>query len=280
MALRSNGGGSRCGTVFKVAPRTKKESVLHRFSCGTDGGYPYAGLVLSEGMLYGTTYSGGSGYGVVFDLNIKTGMYTVLHNFMDTDGAQPVSSLTLDSTGNVLFGTTLNGGSSGYGVVFTLSIKTGTYAVLYNFTGGSSDGANPWGTMALDPSGNLYGSTTSGGADYCGTVFELDTTGTETVLHSFQLGPGSYPYGGVVRSEAGKLYGTTNRGGGNDAGTVFELFKEQYTTLHTFTGLFRKDSSYPVDGLLIDASGNLYGTTQYDGSHCEYQCGTVWKLTP
>jgi uncharacterized repeat protein (TIGR03803 family) len=264
------GGGVGYGVVFEVNIETQIETVLYTFTGGADGRYPYAGLVRdNQGNLYGTTYYGGSSnYGVVFEVVPKTEKETVLHSFDDTDGADPGSGVTLNTTEKVLYGTAHKGGSSGSGVVFSLTIKTRTYTVLYNFTGGS-DGEDPWGTMALDQKGNLYGTTVYGGAQCCGTVFEVvPKTKKETVLYNFNAG---YPMGGVIRDMKGDLYGTTT---GAPYGMVFELVGSSEGALHGFDG---SDGSDPLCGLVWDSKGNLYGTTSGGGS---YGYGVVWEITP
>jgi uncharacterized repeat protein (TIGR03803 family) len=179
-------------TIGTPAAQTQTYTVLHRFT-GADGQNPseYGHLIAdSAGDLYGTTSGGGaSGAGVVFKLN-KTGE-TVLHSFTGgADGGTPYAGLTRDSAGN-LYGTTSGGGASGAGVVFKLD-TTGTETVLYNFTK-KPGGTNPYASLIQDSAGNLYGTTSGGGASGAGVVFKLDTTGTETVLHNFTGGDGGIP---------------------------------------------------------------------------------------
>jgi uncharacterized repeat protein (TIGR03803 family) len=217
------GGASRYGTVFTLDP-TGKETALYSFPGYPNGAYPFAGLLLgASGALYGTTESGGHhGYGTVFTV-AKTGKETVLYKFTGApkDGVSPYAGLIQDLAGN-LYGTTELGGR-GYGVLFKL-LKTGREKVLYKFTGFPSDGEYPIGGLVQDKSGNFYGTTKGGGANGCGTVFELSTTGTETVLHSFDCSTdGGYPYAGLIIDAAGNLYGTTTSGGPSGAGTVFEI---------------------------------------------------------
>jgi|SRR5450755_1662252 uncharacterized repeat protein (TIGR03803 family) len=155
------GGASGYGTVFKVGP-TGKETVLHSFTGGGDGAYPFAGLVRdAQSNLYGTTYYGGScNCGTVFKLD-ATGKETVLYRFTGSpDGSYSESGLLLDAPGN-LYGTTPDGGASGYGTVFKVD-PTGKETVVYSFTGGG-DGGNPTAALARDPQGNLYGTTRNGG---------------------------------------------------------------------------------------------------------------------
>jgi uncharacterized repeat protein (TIGR03803 family) len=212
----TEGGASGFGVVFKV-DATGKETVLYSFTGGADGGSPYTGVILDPaGNLYGTTGSGGTGNnGVLFKLS-TTGEETVRHNF-----AWPPSGVIFDAAGN-LDGTTQAGGASGLGIVFKVD-TTGQETVLHSFTGSLLDGASPIGGVILDHAGNLYGTTSGGGASNLGTVYMLDSTGEETVLYSFAETPdGNFPKAGVVRDPARNLYGTTFFGGPNQ-GTVFKL---------------------------------------------------------
>jgi len=175
------------------------------------------------GNLYGTTEIGGKyDYGTVFRVD-DTGMLTVLYNFEgEADGANPQSGLTSDSAGN-LYGTTLTGGTTGDGVVFMLD-TTGVETTLHSFAGPPTDGSLPHAGVIRDSSGNLYGTTYTGGSAGFGIVYTLNTMGTESVLYNFTGGAdGGYPYAGVVRNAAGNLYGTTSTGGTAGAGVVFML---------------------------------------------------------
>ena len=233
--LALDGAGNLYGTagttVFKL-DKAGKLTVLHFFSGPPDGEYPSGGVVRdAEGNLYGTTYMGGAYkyYGTVFKID-KTSKETVLHSFSGPDGSSPLATVILDADGN-LYGVTSSGGTSGNcnpfgcGVVFKLaphSDGSWTETVLYNFAG-QPDGSDPVGTLVRDAGGNLYGMTASGGSSGAGTVFKLDTTGKETVLHSFAGGAdGWFPQAGLLLDDEGNLYGTTS-----DAvygtGTVFEL---------------------------------------------------------
>jgi len=219
----SGGGASNAGNVFKI-DQLGNLTVLYTFTGGADGGSPLDGVILdSAGNLYGTTNGGGaSGAGVVFKLD-KSGNETVLYSFTGgADGGSPVGGVTLDSKGN-LYGTTNVGGASGAGVVFKID-TSGRETVLYTFTGGPDGGYPLWVVLALDPAGNLYGTTGIGGASNAGVVFKLDPTGNETVLYSFTGGvDGGIPRVGVIRDSAGNLYGTADSGGASGAGVVFEI---------------------------------------------------------
>jgi uncharacterized repeat protein (TIGR03803 family) len=224
--------------------------------------------------------------------------FTVLHTFTSgaADGQDPLhGSLILDTAGN-LYGATSLGGSGacngGCGVVFKLD-KSGTFTVLYAFTGTGSDGKYPYGSLIRDNAGNFYGTTFGGGTSGaacngygCGTVYKLDPAGHETVLYSFTGGvDGATPEAGLVQDAAGNLYGTTDLGGAYNWGTVFKVDPSgNETVLHDFDGL-TGDGGDVMGGLISDSAGNLYGTTQGGGtSGClpgfNMGCGTVFEVAP
>jgi uncharacterized repeat protein (TIGR03803 family) len=272
--------------VATPSVQAQTETLLHSFRNWPDGANPQAGLIRdAAGNLYGTTFKGGfkgnsicgDGCGTVFKVS-KAGKETVLYRFTGSDGALPTASLVRDKAGN-LYGTTLDGGVPGVGTVFKLD-ATGHETVLHSFTG-SPDGANPLAGLILDAGGNLYGTTDVGGAKAAGTVFEVDTSGKETVLYSFTGGADvGEPWGGVIRDKAGNLYGTTFGGGTSGSGTVFKIAPNgTETVLYSFAG--GTDGQFPAAGVIMDGAGNLYGTTKYGGdpSACNgFGCGTVFKL--
>ena len=281
-------------TVFVTTTCVATESVLHNFNDNDKDGYnPIAGLIFdASGNLYGTTKEGGAfGLGTVFELTPKAGggwTETVLHNFNGNgeDGAYPVASMILDASGN-LYGTTLEYGVFGLGTVFELTPQTGggwKEKVLLSFN--DHGGAYPAASLILDASGNLYGTTYEGGAFGVGTVFELTPkTGggwKEKVLHDFNNNgkDGSYPEAGLIFDDTGNLYGTTYGGGAYNVGALFGLTPKASggwaeKILHNFNDS-GKDGAYPVAGLIVDTSGNLYGTT-YGGA---FGLGTAFELTP
>lgn len=276
----SSGGAFDLGTVFKI-DTSGTESVLHSFAGNPDGARPYAGLAMdSSGNLYGTTEHGGSsGFGTIFKID-TVGSESVVHSFTggSKDGADPKARLTLDTAGN-LYGTTLNGGSDGYGTVFELD-ATSTETVLYNFTG-ASDGGNPFGSVTLGTDGTLYGTATSGGihSPYgcCkvggGVVFSL-TGASQQVLYTFTGGnDGGTPTGDLVLYND-VVYGTTQSGGPGHRGTAFsvDVASGNETVLHGFTG--KADGGTPQAGLFMNAAGVLYGTAQKGG---RFKRGTVFQ---
>jgi uncharacterized repeat protein (TIGR03803 family) len=258
-------------------------TVFYSFTGYPENGVsPFGSLVMDPaGNLYGVTQAGGSppplDGGTVFKLD-PSGNESVLHSFTGGDGSIPYAGLVIDTAGN-LYGTTLFGGSSGYGTVFKLD-PSGTETVLHSFTNSGGDGAYPFAGLLVDKVGNLYGTTDVGGSFGYGTVFKLDRSGTETLLHSFTNtgGDGAYPLAGLVMDTAGNLYGTTNDGGSSGYGTVFKLDSSgTETVLHSFTNSSGGDGAYPFAGLVMDTAGNLYGTTIQGGSS---NYGTVFKLDP
>lgn len=287
-----------CGTGFKMN-KSGKVIWVHSFN-GANGEQPLAGLLRDgTGNLFGTTDLGGDlncippyGCGTVFKLD-KAGKETVLHKFTGPpDGYGPEPLLVEDSAGN-LYGTTYIGGANGYGAVFKLDAG-GTETILYNFTGGP-DGCFPYPGVILDSAGNLYGVTLDGGAGFCnsgyGVVFEVDTAGNETVLHTFGGEDGANPDSVLLFDSQGNLYGTTAHGGssivcGGGCGTVFELSPDNGSwteaVLYNFCSLTScADGEDPARGPLArDTSGNLYGTTDFGGtySNCNGTCGVVFKL--
>ena len=207
---------------------------------------------------------------------------TVLYSFTGgTDGKIP-AGLVVDAQGN-LYGMTQAGGAFGLGTVFEVT-SAGQQKVLHSFAGGA-DGASPSFLESLisDASGTLYGTTAKGGAHNLGVVFEITTAGAEKVLYSFMGADGSNPQAGLVRDAHGNLYGTTLSGGAFGAGTVFELRSTgQEKVLYSFTG--GTDGGGPMASLVLDAQGNLFGTTTFGGGfrkNCPKQgCGTVFEVTP
>ena len=250
----------------------------------------------SAGNIYGTTYSGGANNnsgGTVFKLTPGSGgtySESVLWSFGGTgDGVNPYAAgLIMDSAGN-LYGTTAGGGAHSFGTVFKLTSGSGgtyTESVLWSF-GGTNDGKNPYARLVMDSSGNLYGTTYTGGANSHGTVFKLTPgsggTYSESVLWSFGgTSDGTYPEAGLVMDSAGDLYGTTSGGGANNnSGTVFKLTPGSggtYTESVLWTFGATGDGASPYAGLVMDNAGNLYGTTSGGGAN--NNSGTVFKLTP
>ncbi len=270
------GGALGLGTVFKVDPEGK-ETLLHSFGSSGDGSTPYGSLILGKKHnLYGTASQGGAfGLGTVFRIDRK-GNESVLYSFgsQPGDGTRPWADLIMDLQGN-MYGTTSTGGAFGEGAVFELT-AAGQEIVLYSFGAQTKDAAGPYCGLVMDKKGNLYGTTLGGGAYGQGTVFELTPTGTETVLHSFAGGTkdGANPWAGLVMDKKGNLYGTA-AGGSHNLGIVYKVTPIGNETVFYNFGTQSGDGQNPYAGLVIDKTGNLYGTTVVGGGF-----GTVFTLTP
>lgn len=287
------GGSSNIGTLFRLSPVGNGTWVLfelHQFAGGPDGSEPGAVTLDSAGHIYDTAlYGGASGDGVAFMFGTQppTGEIILRAFTSGNDALNPTSPLTLDASGNLYGGA--QGGAGGFGVVYKLTparqSSSWTETLLHTFNG--RDGQAPTDGLIFDGAGNLYGETFAGGQYGYGTVFELspnsDGSWTETVLYSFTGGAdGQNPVGGVIFDRAGNLYGMTDLGGPSRFGTVFKLTPSAgqwtETVLYGFTGA--ADGGAPFGGLVMDSSGNLYGTTSMGGLRAFGQAGVVFEITP
>ncbi len=277
------------------------ETILYDFGVVSGGNTPQAAPTAGpNGVYYGTTDGGGAtGNGTVYELIPEAGAASgfkqkVIYSFSGAaDGSVPSSGLLVGKDG-ALYGLTASGGVGGSGVAFKLSPPAAgqtawTETTLHNFMG-TSDGAAPFGTLAADANGVLYGSTVNGGTGQGGTVFSLTPPAaaggvwTENVLYSFVFGTdGISPTGGVFHDEAtGDIYGMTSAGGLNNAGQVYQLSPSTgagtawtKTTIYTFRAI--TDGNYPLGGLVRDQSGIFYGVTTSGGLS---GWGTIFSLAP
>ncbi len=284
----ADGGPAGYGTVYKI-DQSGHETVLYSFKGGAAGIGPTGSVAIdAAGNVYGTTLNGGgNSRGLIFKID-NTGHFTVLHTFTgNLDGGFSYSGVIIDPSGN-LYGTASIGGPYDGGDIFTVD-PAGDFKVVYGFMGGA-DGSGPNAGVFRDPAGNLYGTTLYGGAGLprcsyyptgCGTVYKVDTSGHETVLHAFRGdADGSGPYGGVVLDREGNIYGTTYYGGtsskcSDGCGTIYKIDATGKKTIaYSFSGA---DGFGPESGLTLDSSGNLYGTTVKGGA---FEGGVVFKLAP
>jgi len=283
--------------AHSLAQASSRETVLYAFTGGEDGAGPVAGLVEdATGAFYGTTTLGGggpcysgAGCGTVFKLTPSAHGYveSVLYRFNGTeDGAYPWGGLALDASG-ALYGTTVQGGncseSEGCGTVFKLTPRGMGYkeTILHSFEKHNRhDGAFPDGSLIIDGSGTLYGTTGSGGESGYGSVFKLAKSGddyVEKILHSFHSGnDGEQPLAGLIADPSGALYGTTNLGGSGGDGTVFKLTPQGSGYAESVIYAFQSGGN-PYGSVIGDASGALYGTTTLGPGQTN---GTVFELTP
>jgi uncharacterized repeat protein (TIGR03803 family) len=312
----SSGGGSVMSPTPSTTPTpsptptptptpTASISFLHIFGVGETDGFQPNGppLQASDGNFYGTTRNGGANTcrpvspipcGVIFRIT-PTGEESVLHTFgaAATDGYSSLSALIQGGDG-ALYGTTSNGGAyGGGGTVFRISLDGSSYRTIYSFSGANGEGDTLPGSLVFGKDGNLYGVTSSGGANHCtqipragpncGTVFKLTPSGTLTTLQSFgrTATDGVQPNGPLVQTSEGSFYGTTGLGGANDRGTIFRISPDgNMSIIYSFGGTTGGPST-PQGSLLVGADGALYGTTPSGGAGaCQYGCGVVYRLDP
>jgi len=284
-----NGGDNGWGAIFKITPNGTLTS-LYSFTGGNDGANPQVALVQGGGGgFYGTTqYGGVNGYGNVFKITTN-GQFRTLYsfgsveqffnvtsytnvtpcgstisystNYIPLDGATP-NGLVLGLDGN-FYGTTSGGGAygglNGNGTVFEIT-PNGAFTSLYSFTGGN-DGANPSTSLVQGGDGNFYGSTTQGGTNGYGTVFQVTPNGSLTTLYPFTGDIDGYSPGSLLAGTDGNFYGTTQYGGTNNYnGNVFQIMTNgSFTNLYSFTGSY--DGGSPSTALVQGSDGSLYGTT-------------------
>jgi uncharacterized repeat protein (TIGR03803 family) len=284
--------------VFGIAApdfaQTYTEAVIYSFLGGADGANASRALVqATDGNLYGTTGSGGlSNMGTVFQIANPYGVpkESVLYSFTGgADGANPAASLIQATDGN-LYGTTKNGGTTGYGTVFRISGLggTATESVIYTFTGGA-DGSGPTSRLLEASDGSLYGTTDGGGSTNCiigcGAVFRISNLGgspTETTIYTFGGGSdGGNPYSSVIQASDGNLYGAAADKGVTGFGLVYRISNlagtPTETVLYNFAG--GADGESPEGSVIQASDGNLYGTTLFGGvNNCSSGCGTVYTI--
>ena len=300
------GGRYEAGTVFVLHPSGSgyTHSIIHNFGKGTDGAHPFAGVIDANGVLYGTTISGGTytrdlckskggspdgTCGTVYRIDLATGHESVIHNFgAGSDGASPYGGVIGAIRYGTLYGTTVLGGSNAYcGTVYSLALSSGEEHILHNF-GGSPDGCMSYAGLA-ESNGYVYGTTSEGGEKFGpsggGTVFRVNiTTSVAQVLHRFgndaDNDDGLQPEA-ALRIVRGELYGTTAHGGGSSecfagCGTVFRIYPggADYKVLAAFAD--GRAGRNPTDALLY-SNGSFYGTTSAGGLHGH---GAGFKLTP
>jgi uncharacterized repeat protein (TIGR03803 family) len=282
------GGLGDRGVVFKLTQRGSGWTVspLYEFTGGVDGDAPYSGITIGpNGRLYGTTYYGGSSdAGTVYELRPPAAICksatcywtaaTVWSFGSGNDGSYPENGyLTFDRAGNI-YGTTYQGGTHGYGVVFQLSPQSGgswTENILYNFTD-ASDGGNPLAGVIFDSAGNLYGNDSVGGTE-SGVIYKLTSAGppwAEHTLANFLPGTGTSPSGQLIMDQSGNLYGTGEANGPSGSGTVYELSPSgggwTLSVVYAF-GYYRDTQCAPFGGVTLGPNGNLFGACQIGGAN-------------
>jgi uncharacterized repeat protein (TIGR03803 family) len=262
------------GSIFAMNTDGTGFQTLHTFATN-EGKWPHGSLIECESMLCGLTAYGGSnngsgmvGGGTMFRMSTDGTAFQVLRTFTSSTGAwRPHGSLV--QSGTQLYGATTGGGIYRSGTVFRSNLDGSGFQLLHNFSGGSSDGKYPGDLSTLVVSGStLYGMTREGGAGNLGTIYCIDTDGTNfKLLHTFAGGAddGAWPNSGTLLLSGSTLYGMTPQGGSGNLGTIFRINPDGtgFELLHSFTAA---SGSSPYGSLLLSGS-TLYGTTSEGGSH-------------
>jgi uncharacterized repeat protein (TIGR03803 family) len=274
------GGANNKGAIFLFDSATGSITLQDSFS-GSNGAIPQAALTAAgNGLFYGTTEEGGANdEGAIFEFNSATGSITLKDSFSGSNGAIPVAALTAAGNG-LYYGTTIYGGANNQGAIFEFNSATGLITLKDSFAADYSNGANP--TAALTAAGNglYYGTTSHGGANDNGAIFEFDSaTGSITLKDSFAADSsnGANPYAALAAAGNGLYYGTTFYGGANDNGAIFEF--NSATGLITLKDSFAADYSngaYPYAALTAAGNGLFYGTTVRGG---DYNSGVIFSFS-
>jgi uncharacterized repeat protein (TIGR03803 family) len=277
-------GGAGSGAIYKLNRDGSGYTLLHGFTfASTDGRSPYGAVVEGrDGILYGTTYQGGStNRGTIYGINKDGSAFRLLKSFVggSSDGQNPYGGLIEGSDG-FLYGATYSGGTSNRGTIFKIGKDGQNYQLLQSFGGSSADGQSPYAGVFEGRDGFLYGTTLYGGAANYGTIFKIAKSGIEfSTLHSFGTGAGDgyYSYARIVEAADGALYGTTYSGGGSGFGVIFSIRKDGsgYTVVRSFSGQ-NGEGENPYAGLIQASDGSLYGLTQYGG---QSDVGTIFRFT-
>lgn len=299
---QGNGEIPADSTVFKIDP-SGNETVLYDFSVGGHGCCQDSPLAMDKaGNLYGMSPFGGDtncgtdelGCGLLYKLT-QTGVNTVIHVFKGADGIDPEGGLVADIDGS-LYGTTVAGGilscsspeegryhpNKGCGTIYKLD-RSGKFTVLHRFTG-KGDGSAPLG-LIQDPQGNLYGIAAYGGNTICiednagcGTIFKVDTQGNFSVLYRFTVAISQPDFDNLLlRDSEGNLYGSNGIGGANNTGFIFKVTPgAEFSIVDSFPSDVNIDYGIFPQGVVMDPSGNFYGTMLFDGA-AGY--GTVFKVS-
>ncbi len=279
----ANGGANGYGTVFRFDPSASPPVTrIHNFNyVAADGAQPQFDSIFqaSDHNLYvATAYGGANLLGALCKMALDGTGFQVIHSFksgVTTDGYYPFSGVAEGNDGK-LYGTTLNGGANGYGIVYSVNKDGSGFTVAHNFSYSSTDGRNPyWGlTKGLD--GKLYGTTQYGGFYDLGNVYSIDPSagGAFSIVYSFDGETGAYPQSGLSLDTTGNLYGASTAGGANGYGTAFMLdtsTPRNYTVLTSFTGA---DANNPLSPPILGSDGNLYGVSQYGGLEVQFANST------
>jgi uncharacterized repeat protein (TIGR03803 family) len=262
----ASGGGSsgNNGTIFSFNPTSNVLSSLASFN-DSNGSVPQSSLTLgNNGLFYGTTVFGGSSdNGTIFSFNPTSNVLSSLASFNGSNGSFPFASLTLGNNG-LFYGTTIFGGSSNGGTIFSFNPTGNVISSLASFDG--SNGSFPFASLTLGTDGLFYGTTEGGGSSGNGTIFSFNPSGNVlSSLDSFNGSNGSFPRASLTLGNNGLFYGTTLFGGSSDNGTIFS-FNPTSNVLSSLASFNVSNGSFPQASLTLGNNGLFYGTTQRGGS--------------
>ena len=248
------GGANGGGVIYTVDPTNNNYNPIHNFTMDSSGFGPVGGLLaLSNGMLYGTTYSGGLyGMGTIFAFNPVSRTFYDLHDFTDSTGSLPYLGTLMQGADGKLYGMVNSGGALGVGVIYSLDLNGNVYTDVHDFDG--ANGGAPDGGLMQATDGNLYGMTNMGGLNNLGTIFKFNSaTSAYSVIFNFDNLSGSAPVRNLTQSSTGKLFGTTPRGGSGNTGVIFsyDIVSNIYSKVFEFDSL----GGVP-DGDVVDALTN------------------------
>lgn len=272
----AHGGVGRQGSIYRFT-LDGTFRILASFIYQLDGSNTQAGLFqASNGSMYSTAPNGGGGSGTVYEFT-AFGQLSGIYDF-GIEGTSPVGGLVEASNGK-LYGTTGGGGQYSCGTIFEITTG-GSYTSLVDFGNHQTEGCFPFAGLTLGADGDLYGTTSEGGAPQgfnAGIAFKMTPSGTFTILHVFDITDGAAPLGALLLASDGNFYGTTETGGTHNSGTIFKMTPDgTVTSLYSFCSQAGcSDGEYPWAALIEGTDGNLYGTTEAGGSKGD---GTVFRL--
>ncbi|HTA82765.1 MAG TPA: choice-of-anchor tandem repeat GloVer-containing protein [Bacteroidia bacterium] len=270
--MTEDGGINSAGNVFSINTLSGNQFTnLISFKKDTSGYNPFGNLVQdTNGILYGMTNNQSTQYGTIFSYDLSSGSFSVIHQFINTDGAFPKGSLTV-GPGGILYGMTPFGGTGGGGVLFSIDPNTRQYTLLLNIT--NPIGVNPTGNLIFGKDGLLYGMTDNGSSTY-GTLFSFNISNKQSkILFNFDLTHGAYPKGSLIQATDSLLYGLTSQGGMADSGVLFSynILTNTQSVLVSFTDSI---GVLPSGSLVQAKDSCLYGMTQLGGVN---NMGTIFK---
>ncbi len=258
-----SGGANSQGVIFEFDPATSVYTKKADFDANTTGAFPQGGMVLaSDGLLYGTTFAGGSfDLGTLFAYNPGSSSITKLFDFSGLTGKSPVGNM-IQASNMKLYGMTPMGGTNDYGVIYEYDISLG-YSVVHNFDFAS--GGFPYGDLVEFTNGKLYGLTSLAGVGTKGTLFEFNPSNNNFVVKKDISQAGDNPYGNMI-IRGGTLWGMTYRGGANNQGVLFE-YNPTSDVLTKKKDFASATGGNPLGSLFLASNNMMYGMTSGGGAN-------------